>query len=432
MEPSLFQPRIVGARTLAHRIVLAPMTRTRATYSTLAPSELAAEYYGQRASPGGLLITEATHISPEATPVWTIYSAVRDDGGHVPGIWTAAQTEAWRAVTTAVHAKGGWISCQLLHAGRVAQPGIGEHPMVLGTDAPLPSVCSSATALVPGQDTGDYNWDQPAALPRALGTDEIARVVDDYRRAARNADRAGFDYVELHAAHGYLVEQFLCDGINRREDRYGGSIGNRCRFLFEIVAALIAELGPGRVGVRLSPTSLDPSTGKLYQMYFGAFSSDAERLYDYAVAGLNDCPLAYLMLTEPRVGALSIAPEADGSQAQPLRNTRFRELYRGNLIGAGGFTPRTAAAAVRDGAYDLVAFGRWFIANPDLPKRLREGSPLNVYDRETFYGAGPKGYVDYPDWPGIGDPLFGAYPLIEQSRIGTSLSRRTAPRAERK
>lgn len=408
------------------------MTRTRAIYATLAPSEHTALYYAQRASPGGLLITEATHISPEATPVWTIYSAVRDDGGHVPGIWTAAQTEAWRAVTTAVHAKGALISCQLLHAGRVAQPGIGEHPLVLGTDAPLPSVCSSETALLPGQDPGDYNWDQAAVLPRALPTEEIRRVVDDYRRAARNADKAGFDYVELHAAHGYLVEQFLCDGINQRVDHYGGSIGNRCRFLFEVVAALIAELGPGRVGVRLSPTSLDPSTGKLYQMYFGAFSSDAEPLYDHAVTGLNDFPLAYLLLTEPRVGALSVMPEADESQVQPLRNRRFRELYRGMLIGAGGFTPRTAAAAVRDGFYDLVAFGRWFLANPDLPERLRVGSPLNVYDRKTFYGAGPKGYVDYPDWQRIGNPLLGVYPLIEQSQIGTSLNRQTACRAERK
>ena len=431
MKPSLFRPCSVGGRPLAHRVVLAPMTRTRATYATLAPSEQTALYYGQRASPGGLLITEATHISPEATPVWTIYSAVRDDGGHVPGIWTAAQTEAWRAVTTAVHAKGGLISCQLLHAGRVAQPGIGEHPLVSGTDAPLPSVCSSETALVPGRDAGDYNWDQAAALPRALATEEIGRVVDDYRRAARNADQAGFDYVELHAAHGYLVEQFLCDGINHREDRYGGSIGNRCRFLFEVVAALVAELGAGRVGVRLSPTSVDPATGKLYQMYFGAFSSDAESLYDHAVTGLNDFPLAYLMLTEPRVGALSVTPEADGSPAKPLRNRRFRELYRGMLVGAGGFTPRTAAAAVTDGIYDLVAFGRWFLANPDLPDRLRVGSPLNVYDRKTFYGAGPKGYVDYPDWQQIGDPLFGAYSLIEQSQIGASL-RRTAPHVEHK
>lgn len=158
------------------------MTRTRAGYATLAPTEQTALYYAQRASPGGLLITEATHVSPEATPIWTIYSAVRQDGG-------------------------------------------------------------------------DYNWDQPAVQPRALETGEISRVIDDYRRAARNAGLAGFDYVELHAAHGYLVEQFLCDGINQREDRYGGSIENRCRFLFEVVAALVADLGPGRVGVRLSPTN---------------------------------------------------------------------------------------------------------------------------------------------------------------------------------
>ena len=397
------------------------MTRTRADYATLAPTEQTALYYAQRASPGGLLITEATHISPEATPVWTIYSAVREGGGHVPGIWTDIQTEGWRAVVDAVHDKRGLISCQLLHAGRVAQPGIGDHPIVRSTGARLPPVSSSATALCAGQEGGDYSWDQPAAEPRALETDEIARVIDDYRRAARNAVLAGFDFVEVHAAHGYLVEQFLCDGINRRTDRYGGSIENRCRFLFEVIAALVDDLGRGRVGVRLSPTSIDPATGKLYQMYFGAFSSDAEQLYEHAVAGLNDFPLSYLMLTEPRVGALSLAPEADGSQTQPLRNARFRRIYRGMLIGAGGFTPRTAAAAVADGSYDLVAFGRWFLANPDLPGRLLAGTPLNVYDRKTFYGAGAEGYTDYPDFSQIGAGGSGKYPLIDQSQIGTSL-----------
>jgi N-ethylmaleimide reductase len=397
------------------------MTRTRADYATLAPTEQTALYYAQRASPGGLLITEATHISPEATPVWTIYSAVREAGGHVPGIWTDIQTQGWRAVVDAVHDQRALISCQLLHAGRVAQPEIGDHPIVRGTGAQLPSVSSSATALCAGQEGGDYSWDQPAAEPRALETDEIARVIDDYRRAARNAVLAGFDFVEVHAAHGYLVEQFLCDGINRRTDRYGGSIENRCRFLFEVIAALVDDLGPGRVGVRLSPTSIDPTTGKLYQMYFGAFSSDAEQLYEHAVAGLNDFPLSYLMLTEPRVGALSLAPEADGSQTQPLRNARFRKLYRGMLIGAGGFTPRTAEAAVADGIYDLVAFGRWFLANPDLPGRLRAGIPLNVYDRKTFYGAGAEGYTDYPDSSQTGAGRSGKYPLIDQSQIGASL-----------
>lgn len=248
-------------------------------------------------------------------------------------------------------------------------------------------------------------------------------MIDDYRRAARHADRAGFDFIEVHAAHGYLVEQFLCDAINRRQDHYGGSIENRCRFLFELVAALVGELGPDRIGVRLSPTAVDPTTGRLYQMYFGAASSDAEKLYEHAVEGLNAFALAYLMLTEPRVGALSVPPECDPSTAQPSRNDRFRGLYRGVLIGTGGFTPRTADTAVANGLYDLIAFGRWFLANPDLPASLRAGGPLNVYDRQTFYGVGTKGYTYYPDAANIGDPRFGRYPLIEQSQIGSSVIR---------
>ena len=419
---SLFMPCQVGSGVLAHRVVLAPMTRTRADQATLAPTAQTALYYAQRASPGGLLITEATHISPEATPIWTIYEAVRESAGQVPGIWTETQVDAWRAVTRAVHDKGALIGCQLLHAGRVAQPGIGDHPLVRGSEAPLPPVSSSAVALRPGPDSGDYNWDRPAATPRALETDEIARVIGDYRRAARNARHAGFDYVELHAAHGYLVEQFLCDGINRRTDAYGGSIGNRCRFLFEVVQALVSEMGPGRVAVRLSPTAIDPATGNPYQTYFGAISSNPETLYDHAAAGLNAFPLAYLMLTEPRVGALSVDPEADISHRHPMRNARFRALYRGTLIGAGGFTPLTAEAAVASGSCDLIAFGRWFLANPDLPDRLREGVPLNVYDRKTFYGSGAKGYTDYPDRHQVADSPEPAYALIEQSRIGVSLS----------
>jgi N-ethylmaleimide reductase len=403
---------------LAHRVVLAPMTRTRADEASLAPTAETALYYAERATRGGLLITEATHISPEATPIWTIYQAVRERRGHVPGIWTETQADGWRAVTAAVHREGGLISCQLLHAGRVAQPGIAEHPIVRGSGAPLPPVSSSAVALGPGPDAGDYNWDQPAATPRALETGEIARVIGAYVQAARNAARAGFDFVELHAAHGYLVEQFLCDGINQRNDRYGGSVENRCRFLFDVVAALVAELGPGRVAVRLSPTAADPVTGKLYQTYFGAVSSDPEVLYDQAVSGLNSFPLAYLMLTEPRVGALSVDPQADRSHAHPLRNRRFRGLYRGTLIGAGGFTPHSAESAVNDGSYDLIAFGRWFLANPDLPDRLRVGAALNVYDRKTFYGGGADGYTDYPKRNQIGEARARIYDLIEQSDIG--------------
>ncbi len=209
--------------------------------------------------------------------------------------------------------------------------------------------------------------------------------------------------------------------MNRRTDRYGGSIDNRCRFLFEVVAALVSELGPGRVAVRLSPTALDPATGKPYQTYFGAISADPAALYDHAVAGLNAFPLAYLLLTEPRVGALSVDPDGDPSHRHPLRNARFRQAYSGTLIGAGGFTPLTAEAAVASGTYDLIAFGRWFLANPDLPDRLRDGTPLNVYDRATFYGSGVQGYTDYPDRQRIGEPSARRYPLIEQSRIGVSL-----------
>jgi N-ethylmaleimide reductase len=418
---SLFTPCQVGCHAVAHRIVLAPMTRIRADEGTLAPTAQTALYYAQRASRGGLLITEATHISPEATPVWTIYEAVREGAGHVPGIWTETQVNGWQAVTRAVHDKGALICCQLLHAGRVAQPGIADHPIVRGSDAPLPPVSSSAVALRPGPEAGDYSWDRPAVEPRALETREVARIIRDYCGAAHNARRAGFDYIELHAAHGYLVEQFLCDGINRRADQYGGSIENRCRFLFEVVAALVEEMGPGRVAVRLSPTAIDPATGKFYQTYFGAISSDPETLYGHAVAGLNAFPLAYLTLTEPRVGALSVDPDADNSNGHPMRNARFRTLYRGTLIGAGGFTPKSAEAALLRGNYDLIAFGRWFLANPDLPDRLRDDTPLNVYDRKTFYGGGAKGYTDYPDRHQVGDLRTRSYALIEQSRIGVSL-----------
>jgi N-ethylmaleimide reductase len=421
-QSNLFHSLTLGGRQLAHRIVLAPMTRTRADEMTLAPTTLSVEYYAQRASAGGLLITEATHISPEATPTWTIYSAVRDRGGQVPGIWTDAQVTAWRQVTAAVHARGGLISCQLLHTGRIAQPGIGEHPLVQGTQVPLPPVSSSATPLGPGKEAGDYNWDRPAAVPRALETVEIERVIEDYCHAARNAARAGFDFVELHAAHGYLIEQFLCDGINRRNDRYGGSIENRCRLLFEIVDALLGELGPNRVGVRLSPTVIDPATGQLYQTYFNATDSDPQALYTHAVQGLSRFPLAYLMLTEPRVGALSIEPELDPSTTHPLRNAHLREFYDGPLIGAGGFTPRSAKEAVACGIYDLIAFGRWFLSTPDLPARLASGAPLNRYERSHFYGGGAAGYIDYPDLAHLGAPGYGDYTQVEQSDIGVSMS----------
>ncbi|UWQ92074.1 alkene reductase [Rhodobacteraceae bacterium M382] len=418
INAALFHPITTGRITLQHRVVLAPMTRIRADELKLAPTEQTAAYYEQRASAGGLLITEAVHISPEATPIWTIYQRVTEKGGQVPGIWTETQMEAWRAVVARVHAKGGRIICQLLHTGRVAQPEIAQHPLVKGTDAPLPPVSSSATAIEASNETGNqYNWDKGATLPRALPIDEIPRLIADYRHAAFLARRAGFDGVELHAAHGYLIEQFMNDGVNQRSDRYGGRLENRCRLLFDVVAALVDEMGPGRVGVRLSPTHLDPETGHSRQVYFGVRDGDPLALYTHAVEGLNAFPLAYLMLTEPRVGGLSQSPEAEDAYRHPMRNRGYRDLYDGVLIGAGGFTPSTATAAVADGSYDLIAFGRWFLSNPDLPERLRQGADLTVYERETFYGAGAEGYIDYPNL----EQGPGRFTTMPQSQIGGSL-----------
>ena len=430
---SLFKPHAAGALELAHRIVLAPMTRIRASASDFTPHPTAAEYYAQRATPGGLLISEATHVSPEGTPIWRIYPAVADGSSQVPGLWTEEHVAAWKVVTEAVHARGALMCCQLLHCGRVAQPDIGEHQAVRGSEFPLPSVSSSAVGITPAppktnsdhdsSGSGHYTWDKPTALPRALSVDEISRVVGDYKRAARYALRAGFDAVELHAAHGYLINQFMCDGVNCRTDGYGGKIANRCRLLFEVVQALIDVVGPGRVGVRLSPTSIDAHTGQPSQVYFDCADSDPEALYAHAVSGLNSFPLAYLLLTEPRCGSLGLAAVEDAGLRAPIANRRFRALYHGTLMGAGGFTPAGAAAAVQDGEYDLVAFGRWFLANPDLPHRLQTGAPLNVYDRATFYGGGHKGYIDYPDLAGTITPdERSAYETMEQADIGQSLA----------
>ncbi len=411
---ALFKPHQAGVLNLSHRIVLAPMSRYRCT-PRMAPDAMTAEYYAQRASEGGLVITEATHINPEGTPVWNIYEAIRDGGGEAPGLWTDEQTDAYRPVVEAVHARGAYISCQLQHCGRVAQDDIKDHPLVKGSGLPIGPVSASAVPFSTSADEDNqYNWDQPSTTPHALEISEIARVCEDYARAARNAMKAGFDCVELHAGHGYLVNQFLCDSVNQRTDRYGGSIENRCRFLFEVVAALVDVAGPGRVGVRLSPTFRE------HIQYFDVSDSDPEAVYGAAVQGLNDFPLAYLLLTEPRAGGLSAPAQNDPAFTTPLSSARFRKIYKGTLMAAGGFTPKSAANAVKDGHYDLIAFGRWFLSNPDLPERIRRGSPLSIYDRDKFYTNGPAGYTDYPDEDGTMG-VIGKYALMEQADIGVSL-----------
>lgn len=415
---NLFTPTVLGSLDLKHRIVLAPMTRIRADENTLAPTKLTALYYSQRASPGGFLICEAVHISPEATPVWSIYQSVRNLGGQVPGIWTKLQTNAWRMVTGAVHVRGGLIACQLLHAGRVAQPEIAEHPLVKDSGLPIPSVCSSATPIRHSNEKGnDYNWNQQAVTPRALEKCEIKRICEDYQQAAQNALSAGFDAVELHAAHGYLIEQFMADGVNKRTDIYGGSIQNRCRLLFEIIEALIDVVGADRLGVRLSPVTSNPYSN---QVYFDVHHSNPKPVYEYAVRMLNKYKLAYLLLTEPRVGGLS--DSAGGAiESTPLQNLKYRQIYSGKMIGAGGFSPKSAREALNNGNYDLIAFGRWFLSNPDLVKRLKSGENLNIYHRQSFYGGGEEGYTDYPESQTRHHQSSRKLNQITQEMIGQSL-----------
>ena len=429
-QKALFTPiRLHPGLTLSHRVVLAPLTRNRASEPSLCANELHVDYYAQRASEGGLLITEAICISPEAVGY-----------PSVPGLWTDAQVDAWRSVTAAVHANGGRIFAQLWHTGRVAHPDYGQHPLLRDSGLPLPSISASAVPCrhpKSGKVLNTFTYDGKVAhaTPRALPLDEIPRLLADYRRAARNALRAGFDGVELHAAHGYLIDQFLQDGVNVRTDDYGGSIENRCRLLFDVVDTLSATVGAGRLAVRLSPTTIDPATGRQNQLYYGTTSTDPDGTYAHAVAGLNRWPLAYLLLTESRwTGKDDHDVHSDTGFAKPLTNAKYRRIYKGTLVAAGGFTPAAAEEAVAEGTYDMIAFGRWFLSNPDLPEKLRTGAPLNVYDRATFYtptafGGDGTGYTDYPSADGtVGAP--GKYPLLEQGRIGRSLAEaKAAPAA---
>ena len=351
----LFTSTSVGKAPLANRFVMAPMTRGRAEPDGT-PNDLMAEYYEQRAN-AGLIITEATAISPQGFG-WA----------GAPGIYSHAHVEGWRKVTNAVHRNGGRIFLQLWHMGRAS------HPDFLHGELPVPP-----SAIAANGEAHTPNGKKPYVTPRALETDDIVRVVEDYAHATQLAREAWFDGVELHAANGYLIDQFLRDGSNQRTDHYGGSVENRARFLLEVTDAVARAWSPGRVGVRLWPTGT----------YNDMRDTDPLKTFTYATHALKRFGLAYLHVFEGLPGHWSAQP---GERITP----HLRRLFKGPLIVNGGYDLSAAKRAVAEGEADLVAFGVPFLANPDLVERFRTDAPLNVPDAETFYTVGPRGYIDYP------------------------------------
>jgi N-ethylmaleimide reductase len=364
--PSLFSPLVVGPYRLQHRLVMAPLTRMRAERSSFAPRALNAEYYAQRATPGGLIVAEASPVM-----------ATGRGNPATPGIYSDEQVRGWRSVVDAVHAKGGVTFLQLWHVGRVShssfQPG-GALPVA---PSAVPITGNGMLAM-----TADGKM-VPYETPRALETGEVAGIVDAFRQAAHNALKAGFDGVEIHGANGYLLEQFLQSHTNLRTDRYGGGIENRARLLMEITSAAIEVWGADRVGVRLSP----------YGVANGSGEADPIPLYGHVIKALDQLGLAYLHFIEPRSSGAGRAEV--NHQNVPSAMVLFRPIWRGVLISAGGFTGEAAEAAIASGNADAIAFGRIFISNPDLPRRLRHGFPLTPYNRATFYGGEEVGYTDY-------------------------------------
>ncbi|MBD2694218.1 alkene reductase [Anabaena catenula] len=351
---NLFAPVQLGAYILPNRIVMAPMTRLRAIDSI--PNSLMATYYAQRAS-AGLIVTECTMVSPLSLGYM-----------NCPGIYSEEQVAGWRLVTDAVHEQGGRIFLQLWHSGRVS------HSSLLGGELP---VAPSAIAGVGSLHTpiGKVSLE----TPRALEIEEITGIVEQFRQGAKNALAAGFDGVELHGAFGYLIDQFLQDGSNQRTDEYGGSIENRSRFLLEVVAAVVDVWGGERVGIKLSPSNT----------FYGMQDSNPQATFSYVIKALNSFGLAYLHLMEPN--------EVDLATREVLNPviTEFRPIYPGTIISNGGYDGITSDLIIISGIADLVSFGKLFISNPDLPKRLQINAELNTPDPKTFYAADATGYTDY-------------------------------------
>lgn len=340
---------------------MAPLTRNRAGEGNV-PGEMNAEYYRQRAS-AGVIITEATQVTP------------RGQGyPRTPGIHSDEQVEGWKLVTDAVHKEDGRIVLQLWHVGRIS------HSSFHGGEKPV-----APSAIAAEGETLTANMEmKPFETPHALETDEVEQVVEQYRRGAARAREAGFDGVEIHGANGYLIDQFLRSGSNQRTDRYGGSVENRVRFLKEVIEAVVGEWGEGRVGLRLSPLAS-----------FNSMSDDTPvETFTAAAQAAQDAGLAYLHLVEPS----EPKPPINGEDEVKAVFTAIRETYEGVLVGNGNYDVEGAEEAIESGYAQAIAFGRAFLANPDLPRRLREGLSLNEPDPDTFYNGGEKGYTDYPTW----------------------------------
>jgi N-ethylmaleimide reductase len=361
----LFTPVQLGSLNLKHRVVMAPLTRSRAERPGGIPGDMMGQYYSDRASNGGLIISEATNISLTARG-WF----------GAPGLYTDQQVEGWKRVVKAIHAKGGFIFAQLWHTGRSSHSDNqdGNTPVSASVDT---TYWQDPNHLV----SAPSGWVQPSPH-RALDISEIPGIIEDYRKAAARAKTAGFDGVEVHAGNGYLLDQFLQDGSNKRTDSYGGSIENRSRFLLEVVEAVTSVWGGDRVAVRIAPA------GTWNDMH----DSNPAALFTYVAEELNRFGLAYLHIIEPRVKGNVTINEGQG----PIAAEQLRKVFKGKIVAAGGFEPDTAETTIESGVADAVAFGRHFVANPDLPLRIQEGLALTRYDPNTFYTFDSVGYNDYP------------------------------------
>ena len=357
MSDTLFSPVTMGAIEAANRVAMAPLTRNRADNDTGEVGDMHVDYYRQRAG-AGLIITEATQISAEGK-------------GYIrtPGIHTPEQVAAWKKVTDAVHEAGGKIVCQLWHVGRISH-------VSLQPDGQQPVAPSAVNA---GVKTFTENGFEPTSDPRALDIEEMPRIVDEYAQAAKMAIAAGFDGVEVHAANGYLIDQFLKTGSNKRDDAYGGSVENRARLLMEVMEAVTAAIGGDRTGIRLSPFS--PANG--------ISDDNPQETFTHVVKGLNRFGLAYLHMVEGATGGSRDLKDGHSIDA-------LRKLFDGVYMANNGYDREMAMEAVASGHADVIAIGRPFIANPDLVKRYRQNAPLNEGDQSTYYGGGREGYTDYP------------------------------------